>query len=135
MKAKEGCLTEVYNMVKEFHKTFNHPCPDVVTPMTKERKKARAAWIQEEVNEFLLSDSITEDVDALVDCLYFVIGSLVEENVDPSYVFELVQKANMSKIFPDGKPHYNSQNKVIKPEGWVAPDEEIHKYIESLQNP
>ena len=134
---EKGCLTEVFNAVKDFHIAFNHPHPNTLTQITKERKKARAAWMQEEINEFLLSDSITEDIDSMVDLIYFALGTAVEimgkdGGEQLSHIFELVQHANMSKLWDDGKPHYNSQGKVIKPEGWEAPDKKIKEYIDEI---
>ena len=131
----KGCLTDVYDAVKDFHIAFNHPHPNTLTQMTKERKKARAAWMQEEINEFLLSDSITEDIDSMIDLIYFAAGTICELGItgeQASYIFDLVQRANMGKIWKDGKAHYNEQGKVIKPEGWVAPDEKIKEYINDI---
>ena len=132
MKDTEGCLIGAYNMVKEFHKAFNHPTPDTITKLDDERKKIRASWVIEEVNEFLEAKTIAEEMDAICDAIYFLLGSAVEMNIEPSHIFELIQKANMSKLFPDGKPHYNGQNKVIKPDNWVAPDNAIKEYIDGL---
>ena len=134
-KESKGCLTEVFNAVRDFHIAFNHPHPNTLTKLTKDLKKARVAWMQEEINEFLLSDTIADDVDASLDCLYFCIGNLVSCGLtgeQVSYIFNLIQNANMGKLWKDGKPHYNEQGKVIKPEGWVAPDKKIREYIDEI---
>lgn len=130
--SNKGILTDVYNEVKEFHSKFNHPVSDIPTQLTESRKADRAMWMREEVQEFIDSKTIHDDIDAMIDLMYFALGTCVEMGIDPSIPFELVQKANMSKLFPDGKPHYNEHNKVIKPEGWVAPDDKIKEYIEEL---
>ena len=90
--------------------------------------------MREEIDEFLQSDTIHMDMDAMVDLLYFVIGTTVEMGIDPSVIFDIVHNANMTKLFPDGKPHYNELNKVIKPEGWREPDNDIKQYIDDLIN-
>lgn len=73
-------------------------------------------------------------VDAFTDILYFGNGGFVEMGVVPDRIFNIVHEANMGKIFPDGKPHYNEVGKVIKPEGWeesFAPEPKIEEEIKS----
>jgi len=117
--------------VKEFQVAFNHPTVNTPTFMPKERAEARMNWVKEEVDEFLESDNVIDQADALVDALYFILGTAVEIGVDLEPVFDIVQKANMSKLWADGKPHYReSDGKVAKPEGWVAPEPQIQAEIE-----
>lgn len=60
-------------------------------------------------------------VDALIDLLYLTYGSFVLMGVDPSSVFNSVHAANMGKIFPDGKAHFDPvTHKVLKPDDWEA---------------
>lgn len=127
-----NCLTKVYEDIKDFHVKFGHPAPSTVTKLTDDRKQARSEWICEELNEFLQSGTIHDDMDAMIDMLYFVMGTIVEMGIDPSNIFAMVHNANMAKLFPDGKPHYNDSGKVIKPEGWKAPDDDIKEYINEL---
>ena len=48
-------------------------------------------------------------------------------------LFDIVQKANMAKLWPDGKPHYNPKDgKVIKPDGWEDPAPKIKAYIDAV---
>ncbi|MEC4565530.1 hypothetical protein L8C07_06190 [Paenibacillus sp. CMAA1739] len=88
----------------------------------------------EETYKKQLTKSFPEDrligqIDALIDIKYFTEGGLVEASVVPDRIFDLVHQANMSKIFPDGKPHYNEVGKVIKPEGWEAPEPKIEEEV------
>ncbi|WP_411735074.1 HAD family hydrolase [Paenibacillus sp. M2] len=74
-------------------------------------------------------DRLIGQVDALIDIKYFAEGGLVEASVIPDEIFNIVHCANMQKLFPDGKPHYNTVGKVIKPDGWEAPEPKIEKEI------
>lgn len=78
-------------------------------------------------------DVLVEQVDALVDLLYFTYGSFVLMGVDPTNIFNIVHQANMGKLFPDGKPHYDPvTNKVSKPDNWekdYAPEAKIKEEI------
>ncbi|KAF1296138.1 HAD family hydrolase [Enterococcus sp. JM4C] len=81
-----------------------------------------------------VADVLVEEVDALVDMLYFTYGSFSLMGVNPMPIFEIVHRANMGKLFPDGKPHYDPiTNKVLKPENWAkdyAPEAKIAEEIE-----
>ncbi|MGX7162609.1 MULTISPECIES: pyrophosphohydrolase domain-containing protein [Enterococcus] len=79
-------------------------------------------------------DSLVEQVDALTDLLYLTYGSFSLLGVDPEPIMAIVHEANMAKLFPDGKPHYDPEtNKVLKPADWGekhAPEARIRKAIE-----
>ena len=116
--------------VKEFQVAFNHPIASKPTFMDKKRAEARMNWVKEEVQEFLDSDNVIDQADALADCLYFILGTSVEIGVDLEPIFDIVQNANMSKLWADGKPHYReSDGKVAKPSGWQAPEPQIEAEI------
>ena len=117
--------------VKEFHTAFNLPMVSKPTFLPKERSEARMSWVREEVDEFLESDNVIDQADALVDALYFILGTAVEIGVDLEPVFNIVQRANMAKLWSDGKPRYRElDKKVMKPEGWQAPEPQIEAEIE-----
>ena len=77
-------------------------------------------------------------VDALIDTLYFTYGSFVLMGVDPERIFEIVHQANMGKVFPDGKAHFDPvTHKILKPDDWeekYAPEPAIKKEIERQIN-
>ncbi|MGG1671466.1 hypothetical protein ACIFOE_12600 [Paenibacillus sp. NRS-1783] len=74
-------------------------------------------------------DHLIGQIDALIDIKYFAEGGLVEASVVPDKIFDIVHNVNLSKLFPDGKPHYNEVGKVIKPEGWEAPEPKIEEEV------
>lgn len=123
-----------YNKVKEFHKAFGHPVKDNPTLLTRERALTRKSWMDEELEEFIEATEdgdIVEQADAMIDVLYFAIGTLVEMGVEPENLFNIVHEANMSKLFPDGKPHFReSDGKTIKPDTWEDPHEKLKAEIE-----
>lgn len=75
------------------------------------------------------NNKLVGQVDALTDMNYFVYGTFTEIGIDPNPIFNIVHQANMSKLFPDGKPHYNEFGKVIKPDSWVAPESLIEEEV------
>lgn len=78
--------------------------------------------------------TLTGQVDALMDLLYFCYGSFVLLGVDPDPIFDLVHCANMGKIWPDGKAHHDPvTGKILKPENWerdFAPEREIQMELD-----
>jgi predicted HAD superfamily Cof-like phosphohydrolase len=75
---------------------------------------------------------LVAQMDALTDATYFILGSEVEAGVDPQPLLDIVQEANMAKLFPDGKPRYDraNGNKIIKPDGWEAPEPKLAAEIQ-----
>ncbi|MFR9523246.1 MAG: HAD family hydrolase [Rikenellaceae bacterium] len=126
-------MKKEWNDVREFHEKFGHPAPEVPTLIDRKRALSRAKWMNEEVAEFLVAEDIYEQADAMIDVIYFALGTLVEMSLEPDELFAIVQRANMAKLFPDGKPHYNPKDgKVIKPEGWEDPTPKLRAYIDSV---
>ncbi|MFS1663612.1 HAD-IIB family hydrolase [Streptococcus sp. zg-JUN1979] len=74
------------------------------------------------------------EVDALTDLLYFTYGSFVLMGVDPKPFFDTVHEANMGKIFPDGKAHFDPvTHKILKPDDWeerFAPEPMIKRELD-----
>lgn len=85
--------------------------------------------------ESRVEDPLVEQVDALLDTLYFTYGSFALMKVDPTLLFSIVHQANMGKVFPDGQAHYHPiTGKVMKPENWqrdFAPEGKLRKALEA----
>ena len=115
-------LDRAWEDVRVFHAAFGHPAPDAPSQLTQETAERRAAWIEEEAQELREATSIEAQADAFIDVIYFAIGGLVEMGIQPGALWDIVQGANMAKLWPDGRPrHRKSDGKVIKPEGWEDP--------------
>lgn len=130
-------MQKQYRLVREFHKTFDHPVSETPKPIGKGRGLARCGWLREEVEEFeaaCITDDLVDQVDAVMDIMYLSIGALVEMGVAPEEVFNEVHKANMGKRFPDGKVHKMTSGKTAKPEGWKPPEEGIAKILQNMSD-
>ena len=119
--------------VREFHRAFGHPVGETPRAMTAERARKRYKWMKEEIDEFLeAGDDIVEQADAMIDVMYFALGTLVEMGIRPDKLFEIVHGANMKKLWSDGKPHYNQDGKTIKPAEWKDPHEDLAQAIREM---
>jgi len=71
-------------------------------------------------------DLIAAQFDALIDAWYYSLNISAQHGVNLSSIFDIVHQANMAKRDPiTGKfIRRATDGKVIKPEGWKAPDVE-----------
>lgn len=122
-------MNKEWEKVKEFHEKFGHPVSDTPIIIEKERAMKRFNWMLEEINEFIEAEDIVEQADAMIDVIYFALGTLVEMGISPDYLFDIVHKANMSKLWEDGLPHYNLEGKTIKPDSWEDPHNKLEAAI------
>lgn len=127
-------MNKEWEKVREFQEKFNHPVSNRPKFMDKERAMKRYHWMLEEINEFIEADEIVEQADAMIDVMYFALGTLVEMGIKPDELFDIVHKANMSKLWPDGKPHYNEEGKTIKPSTWIDPYAMLEECINKMKN-
>ena len=129
-------MNKEWEEVKLFHEKFNHPIGQYPKIMEKERAKKRYNWMLEEINEFLEAveqGDIVEEADAMIDVIYFALGTLVEMGIKPDELFEIVQCANMSKLWEDVNPHYAEDGKTIKPATWEDPHNKLRQAIERMK--
>lgn len=125
-------MDKQWEEVREFHNKFNHPVSEMPTFISKDRMEKRYNWMKEEIDEFADAKDIYEQADAMIDLIYFALGTLVEMGIKPDKLFDIVQRANMSKLWPDGKPRYKEDGKVMKSKEWVNPYPLIKAEIDSL---
>ncbi|MDR1531782.1 MAG: hypothetical protein LBS62_06305 [Clostridiales bacterium] len=118
-----------YEQVKEFHRKFKVPVKDRPEAMPAERAAKRCNWMREELDEFMEAADICGQADAMIDLIYFALGTLVEIGVEPDALFDIVHAANMSKLWKNGQPCYREDGKIIKPPGWADPSEKIQTEI------
>ncbi|WP_224771401.1 HAD family hydrolase [Metabacillus idriensis] len=123
-------MKKQFNQVKEFHEKFGHPVADKPTAMKFDRRDKRFGYMEEENQEFVEAKTVVDQADAMVDLMYFALGTLVELGVDPEPLFDIVHNANMSKVWPDGEVKYDPQsNKILKPPTFVRPEPLIEAEI------
>ena len=75
-------MKKEWNDVREFHDKFGHPVAEEPKMIDKKRALSRAKWMQEEVSEFLVAEDIYEQADAMIDLMYFALGTMVEMGLE-----------------------------------------------------
>lgn len=105
-------MKKQYEMVKKFHKKFNYPIANSSTMLSPHRVVKRMEWIYEGLLKLLDAKTVTNQVNALADILYFTLGSLVEigtDNIDE--IFAEVHKSKMTKLCNETD---NGSNQIMK---------------------
>ena len=126
-------INEEFERVRDFHKAFGSPVSETPARLTEQRAKFRAGFMLEEIEEFTEAQNIYDQADAMIDLIYFALGTLVEMGVKPKEIFDIVQNANMSKLWKDGKPRYREgDGKVLKPPAWEDPFPKIKEAIDRM---
>ena len=114
--------------VAEFHEAFGlgirkQPAAD----LGLETNLLRYKLMREENEEYLdaaCRNDMAEVADALGDMLYILCGTILEHGMQHKIeeVFEEIQRSNMSKLGPGGKPIYREDGKVLKGPDYFQPD-------------
>lgn len=83
----------------------------------------RIKFLQEELDEMIVSNNGDDTVDALIDLCVVAIGTLDALDVDAYTAWDRVLEANMAKEvgIKASRPNPLGLPDLIKPEGWIAP--------------
>ena len=114
--------------VELFHKSFGLGVSESPrADLGHEKNMLRFNLMDEENKEYLQAaqnNDLVEVADALGDMLYILCGTILEHGMQYKIeeVFEEIQRSNMSKLGPDGKPIYREDGKVLKGPDYTAPD-------------
>ena len=103
--------------------TFATACDQ---PPSEANYKMYLGLIDEEVGELLeavAADDKVEQLDALIDILVVTMGAVRAAGWDGEAAWKEVMNTNFAKIDPTtGKVIKREDGKVLKPEGWKAPE-------------
>jgi len=119
-----------FQNVKKFMQTFGQEVKSKAEFPNEKIVQLRYELIEEELeelNQAIKDKDIKEVADALTDILYVAYGAGHAFGVDLDQCFEEVQKSNMSKLGPDGKPIYNENGKVMKGPNYFKPN--LNKFL------
>ena len=77
----------------------------------------------EELQEAVDTNDKVEQLDALIDILVVTMGAIRAAGWNGEAAWKEVMNTNFAKIDPDtGKVRKREDGKVLKPEGWKAPE-------------
>ncbi len=122
-------LDMMVEAVREFQTKFDQGYAGPPREMPASMASLRKKLTLEEATELVLAidrGELDEQLDALVDQLYVLIGTAVQLGLDQvlAEAFWRVHNANMQKVLVPSrqKSKRDSAWDIVKPEGWVKPD-------------
>ena len=118
-------LRGAINDVADFHLACKLPILSKPKLPPIDRQRFRLDLIQEEKDELLYAvyrGDLAEIADGLGDLIYVCIGMALEYGIPLDMVWDEIQRSNMAKRGPDGRVRKREDGKILKPEGWTAPD-------------
>jgi len=126
-------MNAAYHKVRAFKELIGESSPTEPMQLPPARVAQRALWMKSEIDEFETSKDLVEQVDSMVDLIYYALGTLAELGIEPDPVFDVVHQANMRKVKRDGSSRFDAHGKLVKPADWNGPEDEIAKIVRSLQ--
>lgn len=118
-------MTSNFKMVGEFMSKFGQEVKTIPEFPNLDTQALRYELINEELKELFQAmgeKDIVGVADALTDILYVTYGAGHAFGIDLDECFLEVQRSNMSKLGPDGKPIYREDGKVMKGPNYKEPD-------------
>ena len=105
---------------------FMRACDQTVDSFNADQFNMYLTLIEEEVDELgeaIKNHDQVETLDALIDILVVTIGAIHSAGFDAEAAWKEVMATNFAKIDKDtGKVRKREDGKVLKPQGWTAPD-------------
>lgn len=129
-----------FNDVAEFHGKMKQDYKGEPRQLDPEMLGFRMTFMMEELQEFNLAGQegdLVRQADALVDLVYVAMGTAYLMGLPWELLWEQVHKANMDKEPGqlDATSAYK-KFKVLKPIGWVKPEQAIRTLLEHFtRNP
>jgi len=112
-------MTNVFEDINKFAEACDQP-------PSHENYRMYLGLIDEEYDELLdavVAEDKVEQLDALVDILVVTIGAIRAAGWDAESAWNEVMNTNFAKINSEtGKVIKREDGKVLKPEGWKAPE-------------
>ena len=106
--------------VREFTKACNEDLPKTPRLLNENDISFIKEMVNDELTELEEAKDLPEQMDALVDAVYYLCDQAVRNGMNLDKIFDIVHKANMSKVV-QGKVLRREDGKILKPQGWIDP--------------
>jgi predicted HAD superfamily Cof-like phosphohydrolase len=114
----------MFQEVKKFQTAVGQNVSEVPEFPDENERVLRRKLLKEEVEEYFDGedkDDLENVAKELADIIYIVCGTAASYGIPLDRVFNEVHRSNMEKLV-DGKVVRRDDGKILKPEGWTAPD-------------
>lgn len=108
---------------------FMEACDQTVTGFNHRQYELYKNLIKEEFDELTEANTQVDALDALIDILVVTIGAIHSMGADGEGAWNEVMRTNIAKIDAvTGKVRKREDGKVLKPQGWTAPN--LEPYVQ-----
>lgn len=117
-------MSNMFQEVKKFQTAVGQNVSEVPQFPDENERVLRRKLLREEVDEYFDGedkDDLENVAKELADIIYIVCGTAASYGIPLDRVFNEVHRSNMEKLV-DGKVVRRDDGKILKPEGWTAPD-------------
>ena len=117
-------MSNMFQEVKKFQTAVGQNVSEVPEFPDENERVLRRKLLSEEVEEYFEGeekDDLENVAKELADIIYIVCGTAASYGIPLDRVFNEVHRSNMEKLV-DGKVVRRDDGKILKPEGWTAPD-------------
>jgi len=104
--------------IADFHTKFGLEYNGSVKQLEPHMRKFRENFMQEELDEYISASELHDQLDALVDLVYVVLGTAYLQGFPFQEAWRRVHQANMKKVRKESE---RSEFDIGKPEGWEVP--------------
>ena len=111
--------------IEKFHEKYGLEYKDSISRhLSPEEKEFRIRCMLEELQEYIAAKTLEEEVDALIDLIYFALGTSYRHGFNFYDGWKSVHKSNMSKVRAEKKEDSKRDFEldVVKPDNWKAPE-------------
>ena len=122
--------------IEKFHEKYGLEYKDPISRhLSPEEKEFRVRCLLEEVQEYIAAKTLEEEVDAIIDLIYFALGTSYRHGFNFYDGWKEVHKSNMSKVRAEKKEDSKRDFEldVVKPSDWKAP--ELNNAVTEEVNP
>lgn len=130
LKKKAMAAPDVFADCQAFTKLYQEKTGAATGPKPVDRKFI-TQMIQDELQELAEAKDEAEEVDALLDVVYYALQHLAATGLDPRPIWKLIHNANLTKF---EKGYRREDGKFMKPPDFVPPDNEIRLEIAKQRN-
>jgi predicted HAD superfamily Cof-like phosphohydrolase len=117
-------MSNMFQEVKKFQTAVGQNVSELPEFPDENERVLRRKLLKEEVEEYFDGedkDDLENVAKELADIIYIVCGTAASYGIPLDRVFNEVHRSNMEKLV-DGKVVRRDDGKILKPEGWTAPD-------------
>lgn len=110
--------------VEKFHEKYDLLYSGASRHLSNAEKEFRIRCLHEEVQEYMNAETLTEELDAIIDIVYFAVGTAYRHGFSFYDGWKEVHRSNLSKVRAtkreDSKREFELD--VVKPAGWEPPN-------------